>query len=210
MNEEPEVIVQKSFFQTTKGKLVILALAILVLSAVIFGIKFLPKASKNTVSNITNLVPITLTDNHGFKAEELNLPCPVEPNSCSSQKLVKVNNSSVVTYKLASQSAVLNLVKVLKENIAVSAEKQAGKKYLYTSVPSAKGDKCYIVAYALPLEATIGNILSFPLLEENKAIAAVDPNSDITIQVRSSSLDPKTKCSLTDKSPEFFKSFLST
>lgn len=203
MDGEPEVIIQKSFFQTTKGK-AILVLGILLVAGGALGITVL---FRSRPSSETSAVQITPSANYGLSFKELTLSCPVESLYCSSQQLVKIKGESATTYQVASQSAVLNLVNVPKENIALGRDKQTGKKRFFTSTPSVKQDKCYIIFYTLPQDATIGDILSLPIFEQNKPIAIVNPNSEIAIQVRSSSFDPQRKCSLERKSPDFFKNF---
>lgn len=211
-------IIKKSFWQTKKGMAILaLGLAIVIFSLLaIGGLIFLPK--KPAVNLSSTPVKITIIpENYGFKAGSLTLSCPVESAFCNSQKevLLNNNNNSALSYKAASESAVLNLTKVESiENIAVLENKKTGKKYFYESTVSKDGSSCYTIAYTLPQDATFGDILNLPAVKNakiatlgTKTFEIEGSQANVIIQVRNSPIDPGTPCSLIRKSPEFFQAF---
>lgn len=214
--DQPTVqIIQKSFFETKKGKAALfLSISTILFVILIVGLNYFDVLSPNASGTPVKITLIS--ENYGFKAGELTLDCPVESIFCKSQKLVNVRNIDTVTYKAASESAVLNLTNVPNlENIAVLTNKQAGKKYFYESVVSKTGDSCYTIAYTLPSDATFQNLLNLEALGKRGTIAQLgsqtfqvaNEEANVLIQVRNTPMDPGTPCSLIRKSPEFFKAF---
>lgn len=224
---EPTVqIVKRTFLQTTKGKVAGVAVLLLILSASVFSLNyfniispsqlsFLPKSSQTNFTSSPVHVSL-IPENYGFKAGELTLSCPLDSPFCKSQKLVQVKDNTAVAYQAASQSGVLNLIRVSNlENIAILENKKEGKKYFYESIVSKSNDSCYTIAYTLPDDASFGNILNLDFLKENLPFAKLGTKSiefngqevNVVIQVRNSPIDPGIPCSLIRKSPEFFKAF---
>jgi len=226
MDKPTVLIMQRSFFKTTKGKTILATIIALVIFAIlaiglnyldIISIANLPFLPKRPLVDLTGVpVNITLTpQNYGFKAGSLTLSCPVDNTACPSQKLVNLNGSSAVTYKAASQSSVLNVSEVSNlENIGVSENKKTGKKYFYESVVKDQ-NSCYTIAYILPDDAVFGAILDLPILNAGSKIATLGSktfqiegeNVNVLIQVRNTPMDPGIPCSLIKKSPDFFKAF---
>lgn len=215
--DQPTVqIFRKSFFNTKKGKAVlILCISIILFVILIVILNYFNVMSKKATSLSYTPVKITLiSENYGFKAGELTLDCPVESAFCKSQKLINLRNIGTVGYKAASKSAVLNLTKISHlENIAVLTNKQASKKYFYESVISKDGKSCYTIAYTLPEDVTFQNILNLESFNNKGAIArlgsatfeAANEEANVLIQVRNTPMDPGKACSLIQKSPEFFE-----
>lgn len=221
-----QIMQKRSFIQTRKGKsILVTAIAIIIFLLLAVGLNYfdiisianLPLLPKRPITSLTgNPVQLTLIkENYGFKAGNLVLPCPVEGTFCTSRKLVNFNNISAVAYKAASRSSVLNVSKLDSfDNIAVSTNKKAGKKYFYESVVKDQ-NSCYTIAYTLPSDATFGNIISLPILNSASKIATLGSGTftvegedvNILIQVRNTPMDPGIPCSLLKKSPDFFKAF---
>ena len=162
-------IVSNSFLQSTQGKLItIIGISILLFILVIIilnylrvisltQLSFLPKKSVSTTSKLIE-VPIT-PEAEGFRAGELTFKCPLESKFCSSSKLQNTNSSYSISYKASSSSAVLNITKIPSlDNIAVSVDEKAGKKYFYESVLSKNTSECYTILYTLPYDAVFANI----------------------------------------------------
>lgn len=201
----------------TKDKLILLlvVLGIILIPLLAWAYVRLNKPSGSPPNSTGTPVKITLLpQNYGFKADNLILPCPVQDKFCPSQKLVNINKSSAVGYKAASQSSILNLVKLQNsQNIAVSGN-QNGKKYFYESIAKDK-NSCYTIAYTLPSDAVFGSILDSSVLNSGSKVATLGSNTfnvdgqdvNVLIQVRSTPMDPGLPCSLIKKSPDFFKIF---
>lgn len=220
-------IVQKTFFQTTKGKSILvttlglISFLILLVGLNYFDIIYSSKLSflpKRSVTNLTSApVKVTLIpQTFGFKAGDLTLGCPVDSSFCNSQKLVTVKNEDVVVYKAPAQSSILNLVTAQTlENIAYLTNEKTGKKYFYESVVSRDGASCYTVAYTLPSDTEFTDFLKYTKLEKNIPIAKLglgtfeieSEEANVVIQVRNTPQDPGVPCSLIKKTPEFFNSF---
>lgn len=223
--EKPTVqILKKGFFETKKGKAIqLLGISIILFVILIIGLNyfdvisnprlaFLPKKSATGTPVKITLVP----ENFGFKAGELTLGCPVESSFCQSQKLVNLQNIDSVAYTAASGSGVLNLTDIRSlENIAVSENKQSGRKYFYESTISTDGKSCYTIAYALPADATFNNIMNLEFLNQTRSLALLgaktfrvgDGEANVIVQVRNTPMDAGKACSLLQKSPEFFTNF---
>lgn len=201
----------------TKGKLILLlvALGIILIPLLAWFYVNLNKPSSLPPNSTGTPVKITLIpQSYGFKADDLTLACPVQSEFCPSQKLININKASAVGYKAASQSSILNLVKIPNsQNIAVS-ENQDGKKYFYESIAKDK-NSCYTIAYTLPSDAVFGSILDSSVLNSGSKVAFLGSNTfnvdgqdvNVLIQVRSTPMDPGLPCSLIKKSPDFFKAF---
>lgn len=213
MDDKPTVIIQKNFFQTIKGRLLILTLVITVLGGVTLGLKYFKFKTNFTSTPVAiTLVP----ENFGFKAGDLTLDCPVDSNFCKSQKLIKIAKKDIVSYKTASGSAVINLSKLKSlDNIGILSNIKTQKKYFYESTISNDGKSCYTIAYTLPLDATFQNILDLGALNKKSGFAILgsqnlqvnNEESNVLIQVRNSPIDPGVPCSLIKKNPDFFKAF---
>lgn len=214
MNEEPTVqIVQKGFFETRKGQLLLtIGIGVILFVILVFILNYfnvMAPALTGTPLKIT-LVP----ENYSFKAGELTFNCPVESIFCGSQKLVKIDNKDTVSYKAASDSAVLDLNQVSNlENIAVLTNKEVGKKYFYESTISKDGRSCQTISYTLPDDAIFTNILDLKSFLEGKRVATLGSklfeiegeDANVLIQIRNTPMDTGVPCSLLKKSPEFFK-----
>ncbi len=227
-SSKPTVIYKpKGFFESAKGKTIlatglgIILFVILLISLNYFDIvsvsqlSFLPKRPNMSITGTP--IKITLVpENYGYRAGDLTLNCPVESEFCPSQKLVSLNKQDSVLYKANPGSTVSASIKIPSlENIGVSEDRKKGKKYFYESVVSKDGVSCYTIAYTLPSDATFGNILNLPILNETSRIATLGTKTfqiegeeaNVIIQVRNTPMDPGVPCSLIKKSPEFFKAF---
>lgn len=214
--EKPTVqIFNKGFFETRKGKAVLL----LCISIILFVILIISLNYFKVLSPNVSGTPVKITlvpENYGFKAGELTMDCPVESSFCKSQKLVKVKNADTVGYRAASKSAVVNVNKIPNlENIAVLTNPQTGKKYFYESIVSADGKSCYTIAYTLPQDAIFQNILDLDFLNKKGGFANLGSQTfkieggelNVLIQVRNTPMETGKACSLIQKSPDFFKNF---
>lgn len=224
-DEAKVTIVQRNFFKTLPGQLIVIISSILLVFVILVTIlnyfnfispSFLSFLPKRSIDITLKPEKITLTENYGFRAGVLTFSCPVDSSFCNSQKLLNINSSDAVSYKASSSSAVLNVTKTpTLDNIAVLADKEKGKKYFYESVISKDTNECYTIAYTLPYDAQFGNILSEDILKEGSKIAALgegtftsgDEDVNVLIQVKSQPIDPGVPCSLIQKSPEFFQNF---
>lgn len=196
-------VVQKNFFQTRKGLVIIATFAaVLIFSILAFS--------------LNPPLKITLSENYGFKVGQLTLSCPVEAAFCPSQRLISINKTDAISYKAASGSAVLDLAQVPNlENIAVLTNREKDKKYFYESVISNDSKSCYTIAYTLPSDTEFANILHLESFLKEKKVATLGSDifeaegeeANVLIQVRNTPMDPGTPCSLIKKSPEFFKEF---
>ncbi len=225
--DKPDLpLAQKSFFQTKKGLSVLASiLGLIVFTLLIVGLNYydvvslsrLPFLPKRPPVNLSSTpVKITLIpQNYGFKAGELTLNCPVESAFCSSKRLVSIGKKDAVSYKAASGSSVLTLVKLPDlENIAVLTNPALGKKFFYESVVSKDGKSCYTISYTLPSDANFANLFDLKSINESKiailgngTFEVENETSNVLIQVRNTPQDPGKPCSLLKKGPDFFKNF---
>ncbi len=230
LTEEPEIAKpdvkykQASFFETKKGKvtigssILIIILFILTLISNYSGFIALPFLPQSDTTKYGKSVPIKLdSTTFGFSAGELVLKCPVDTAACNTQKSQSFESKSILTYKAPVATKIYASGQIKNsQNIAVSEDTQAGKKYFYESVASKDGKSCYTIAYTLPSDAKFGNILDLNALLTDKKIATLgnqtitinNEEANVLIQVRNTPIEEGVEpCSLLTKSPEFFKSF---
>ncbi len=177
-------IPQNSFIKTTKGKILIFALGVILLTIASYSLNYfnlLPFSKKPTA--IINKPPVA--------TPKLTLSCPVEKQYCIEAKTLTYKNNPALGFNLSKNTVVKSISNAIDHTeVMVPLDKENAGKQIYESLEA--GENCYTINYIFPDDTDLEKIASLPIPQGTKIATlsdkkiTVDKNTfNLILQIRS-------------------------